>query len=191
MSSAESALYTAHEQHLLLHVARDSIAHGLEHRCPLPVNAREYPTPLQEPRATFVTLHADNNLRGCIGTLEARQPLVQDVAHNAYAAAFSDPRFPSLRAHELATLTIHISVLTPPEDMDVRSEADLLRQLRPGIDGLILRDGARRGTFLPAVWESLPDAREFVRHLKRKAGMSENDWPPTVSVQRYRAVVIE
>jgi len=190
MSSTDSS-YTPAEKHGLLRVARDSILHGLDKGRALPIDVRAHSLALQEPRATFVTLELDNNLRGCIGTLEATRALVEDVAHNAYAAAFHDPRFLPLTAVEFADLALHISVLSPPEIMLVDSEADLLRQLRAGIDGLILEDARRRGTFLPSVWESLPEPREFLRHLKLKAGLPENYWSETITVRRYTAELIE
>jgi len=112
---------------------------------------------------------------------------VQDVAHNAYAAAFSDPRFPPLAALELELegLDLHISILSPPEPMQFVSEGDLLNQLRPGEDGLILRAGVRRGTFLPSVWESLPQPQAFLQHLKMKAGLAPDFWSDEVRVERY------
>jgi AmmeMemoRadiSam system protein A len=185
MSNASN--YAPHQQQLLLDVAHKSIAHGLKHGRELPVDPGEFPPELREHRATFVTLHLDGDLRGCIGTLSAHQPLVRDVAHHAHAAAFADPRFAPLTPGEAARVSLHISVLTPARPITVTSEADLLAQLRPGIDGLILEDGYRRGTFLPSVWESLPDPRDFLRHLKRKAGLSEDHWSPTLTVSRYEA----
>ncbi|HEX22747.1 MAG TPA: AmmeMemoRadiSam system protein A [Chromatiales bacterium] len=174
------------EECSLLHkVARASIEHGIETGRPLTVDIARYPHPLREPRATFVTLNEHGQLRGCIGSLEAVRPLVEDVAHNAYAAAFSDPRFPPLQASELADLDVHISVLSPATPMQFHSEEDLIRQLRPGVDGLILEDGYHRGTFLPAVWESLPDPHDFLQHLKLKAGLPADYWSDTIRVSRY------
>jgi len=173
------------ERQILLNVARDSIREGLDHGTPLKLIEADYPPVLQAQRASFVTLNLHGELRGCIGHLEAVEPLVQDVADNAFSAAFKDPRFPALREAELADLEIHISVLTPAEPMAFSSEADLLRQLRPGLDGLILEDGWARGTFLPSVWESLPEPREFLAHLKRKAGLPMNHWSAKLRVYRY------
>ena len=140
---------------------------------------------LRVPRATFVTLHVDAQLHGCIGTLEARRPLVEDVAHNARAAAFEDPRFPALTAPEFERLQIHISVLGVPEPIQFDSEEGLLRQLRPHVDGLILEAGPHRGTFLPAVWDELPAPQDFLRHLKRKAGLPADYWSRDLRVRRY------
>jgi AmmeMemoRadiSam system protein A len=107
------------------------------------------------------------------------------VAQNAYAAAFSDPRFPPLREGEFEELDIHISILSPAEAMHFTSEADLLQQLRPGEDGLVMEEGFRRGTFLPSVWEQLPTPELFLRHLKQKAGLPADYWSSTLEVSRY------
>jgi AmmeMemoRadiSam system protein A len=177
--------YSVTDRRRLLDLALASIHHGLERHLPLPVRLDDYPEPLREPRATFVTLERSGQLRGCIGHLEAVQPLVQDVAENAWSAAFRDPRFAPLTAAELTGLELHISVLTPPRPLSFSSEADLLQQIRPGLDGLILEDGLARGTFLPAVWESLPRVEEFWRALKRKAGLPPEHWSPRLRVSRY------
>ena len=173
------------ERDTLLDVAEGSIRHGLAQGRPLPVSAAEHPEALQPERATFVTLERSGQLRGCIGSLEAHRPLVEDVAHNAFAAAFSDPRFPPLAETELADLVLSISVLSPAEPMVFESEPDLIGQLRPGVDGLILEEKGRRGTFLPAVWESLPQPRRFFEQLKLKAGLPPDYWSPTIRVSRY------
>ncbi len=176
---------TPEERATLLAVARDSIAQGLERGSPLAVDPADYPEALRAQRAAFVTLHLAGDLRGCIGHLEAVAPLVRDVAENAYAAAFRDPRFPPVSPPEFGMLALHISVLTPPEPMTFSSEADLLAQIRPGVDGLILTDGRARGTFLPSVWESLPRPRDFLTQLKRKAGLPVDHWSDRVQVSRY------
>lgn len=171
----------------LLGLARESIVYGLRHGREPAVDPQDYPAELRVPRATFVTLHRKGALRGCIGSLEAYRPLLSDVVANAYAAAFSDPRFPSLTEPELDGLDISISVLTPPEEIHFRSEEDLLEQLRPGIDGVILQEDGRRGTFLPSVWEQLPDRRQFLEHLKLKAGLPPGYWSDTLRAHRYTA----
>lgn len=186
MSSAETPIYGAEERRQLLAVARGSIEHGLQYRAPLPVNVAEFPAKLCETGACFVTLYKGGQLRGCIGTLQACRHLVEDVAHNAFAAAFSDPRFPPVGTAETVSLDLHISVLTPAVEMHFDSEEDLLRQLIPGVDGLILQEGARRGTFLPSVWEQLPEKREFLQRLKLKAGLPVVYWSETLRVYRYR-----
>jgi AmmeMemoRadiSam system protein A len=140
-----------------------------------------------EDLACFVTLWKDGELRGCIGSLRAERPLAEEVAQRAVDAAFHDPRFPPLRPEELDQVDIEISVLQPPEPLEVMDEADLLRKLRPGVDGLILADGSHRATFLPSVWEQLPAPRDFVRQLKRKAGLSADHWSATLRFERYGA----
>ena len=169
----------------LLELAHASIRHGLDHGRPLSVRAKDFPEPLRAQRASFVTLERQGALRGCIGHLEAVEPLVQDVAKNAFAAAFRDPRFAPLSESELAELALHISVLTPSTELEFESEQDLIAKLRPGIDGLILQEGAARGTFLPSVWESLPEPQQFLAQLKRKAGLPIDHWSERIRVFRY------
>ncbi|MDQ1363399.1 MAG: uncharacterized protein QG652_1260 [Pseudomonadota bacterium] len=178
------------EKNTLLKIAHESIGFGLKHHKPMPVNAHEYSLNLQQHRATFVTLHLHEKLRGCIGTLEAHQPLIRDVAEHAFAAAFHDNRFVPVTADELPQLEIHISILTPATPMQFASEEDLLRQLQPGVDGLILQAGRHRGTFLPSVWEQLPQPEDFLRHLKMKAGLAGNYWSDEVKVSRYATLSI-
>ena len=140
---------------------------------------------LQEPGAVFVTLHRRGTLRGCIGSLEARRPLREDVEKNARSAAFLDPRFTPLSLRELDEVDVEVSVLSPAEPLRFTDEPDLLRQLRPGVDGLILEQGPHRGTFLPQVWEQLPDPADFIAHLKRKAGLPADSWPADLRISRY------
>lgn len=171
----------------LLDVARSSIQHGLRHGCALVVEPETYADTLRPPRATFVTLEISGQLRGCIGALAASQPLVQDVAAHAYAAAFEDPRFPALREDEFPKLDLHISVLSPPEPLYFSSEEELLAQLRPGVDGLIIHFQTYRATFLPAVWEHLPDPHVFLSQLKLKAGLPLDFWSPELRAEHYTA----
>lgn len=173
------------EQSTLLSIARQSIEYGLYHGRSLPVDSSEHVPALQVLRASFVTLERNGHLRGCIGMLEAVRPLVEDVARNAFAAAFEDPRFPPLKRQELGDLDLHISVLSPSVAMNFMDEADLIRQLQPDIDGLILHDRGYRGTFLPSVWQQLPDPRQFLCHLKQKAGLPGDYWSDTLTVRRY------
>jgi AmmeMemoRadiSam system protein A len=140
---------------------------------------------LDRPGATFVTLKQDGELRGCIGSLEAHRLLAIDVRRNALAAAFSDPRFPPLVAQELDVTTVEVSLLSPASRVEVADEEDLLARLDPGVDGIVLELGRRRATFLPQVWETLPDPRDFIGALKRKAGMPANFWSPEMRVSRY------
>ena len=169
----------------LLAIARASIQHGLDVGEPLPVSLDEVPEALSRPGASFVTLQLGGALRGCIGSFEAYRPLAADVAHNAYAAAFRDPRFPPLSPSELAELELHLSLLGAPVPLAVSSENELLAALRPGVDGLILEDGGRRGLFLPQVWEQLPEPAGFVVHLKRKAGLPDDHWSSGMRCWRF------
>lgn len=189
MSSSNAFDFDPVERDTLLLLARESIERGL-HGERATVRPSDFSGLLADDHASFVTLNQSGGLRGCIGTLEAHQPLVLDVSDNAYSAAFRDPRFPRLTAIELPQLTIHISVLTPATPMVFDSEDSLVEQLQPGIDGLILTRGFQRGTFLPSVWESLPDARDFLQQLKRKAGLPADFWSDDIQVERYTTVSI-
>jgi AmmeMemoRadiSam system protein A len=152
----------------------------------------ETPAPwLNTPGASFVTLTQAGSLRGCIGSLEACRPLRDDVATNAANAAFRDPRFPPLTAGELAGTRIEVSVLSEPEPYPFTDRADALSRLRPGIDGLTLEYGNRRGTFLPQVWESLPEPDAFLTHLVRKAGFPPGWWDDDARLSRYTVTAFE
>ncbi len=177
-------------QHQLIQIAKDSIAYGLDHGQAMPVDSLDYALELQVQRATFVTLEIKQQLRGCIGMLEAVRPLVIDIAENAYAAAFRDSRFSRVSTKELSLLEIHLSILSPPEPINFYSEEDLIRQLRPGLDGLIMQEGSQRGTFLPSVWEKLDSPKEFVRQLKKKSGLASNYWSDSLRVSRYQCEII-
>ena len=141
---------------------------------------------LTQPGASFVTLTRDGELRGCIGSLEAHRPLHQDVAANALGAAFRDPRFAALTLAELADVKVEVSLLTPALAMRFADEADALGQLRPQVDGVILEYGRHRSTFLPQVWESLPEPVQFLAQLKRKAGLPLNFWSNELRLSRYQ-----
>jgi AmmeMemoRadiSam system protein A len=169
----------------LLSIARNAIQQGFTLFNPLTVRLESFPEELREERATFVTLKKGGQLRGCMGSVQAFRPLVEDVVHNAFAAAFQDLRFPPLREEELDKTQVVVSVLSPLERMNVGSEAELLEALRPGTDGLLLREGRSQATFLPAVWEAFGSPAIFVRALKNKAGLSPDHWSDTFEVYRY------
>ncbi len=173
------------DQKTCFQIARQSIKHGLQKSSALQVISSDYSSDLQQNLASFVTLHKNGELRGCIGALEAYQPLINDIAEHAYSAAFHDPRFPALQDNEYEQLEIEISVLGKPEAMIFENEEDLLQKIRPDIDGLILEYGVNRGTFLPSVWEQLADKKEFLNHLKMKAGLSSDWWEDSVKISRY------
>ncbi len=172
-----------HEEHgeVLLAVARNAIAVRLG----VPGTDHDMHSWLHEPGATFVTLTQQGELRGCIGSLEPRRSLVEDVSGNAVAAATLDRRFAPLRAHELPRTRIEVSLLSAATDLQFDSEADALAQLRPAIDGVVLRFGQAQGTFLPQVWESLPQPGDFLAHLKHKAGLPADFWHEDIRLSRY------
>jgi AmmeMemoRadiSam system protein A len=140
---------------------------------------------LAQPAATFVTLKHSGELRGCIGSLKPVRPLGVDVRENAIAAAFRDPRFPPLAAAEFEALSVEVSLLSADERVEVADENDLLARLRPGLDGLVIEYGRHRATFLPQVWETLPEPRRFLAALKQKAGLPADFWSSGVNVSRY------
>jgi AmmeMemoRadiSam system protein A len=150
-----------------------------------PVDPGAFPPALREQRASFVTLRRGGELRGCTGSLASRQPLVCDLVQNACRSAFGDPRFPPLESRELDGLDVHVSLLSPLEPLHVDSEAQLLAALRPGVDGLVLRDGAVSATFLPDVWRSLQQPRAFLEALRTKAGLPAGHWSDTLRCERY------
>jgi len=181
-------VYTKEQQQILISIARSSIQRGLQTDKPEIINLENHDSDLQAIRATFVTLKLLEALRGCIGTLEARYPLAKSVAEYAYSAAFRDPRFKPLSKDEFDKISLSISILTPAEPIEFDSETDLIKQLRPDIDGLIIQSGRRSATFLPAVWKSLPNAEQFLSQLKTKAHIRPDENLTTAS--RYEAIEI-
>jgi len=171
-----SQQFNLKEQEILLKIARDAI-YAAVHGKPLPViDLGSLPPRLSEKRGTFVTLTIQGSLRGCIGTLEAYQPVALDVQEHAVAAAMQDSRFPVLHPSELPLINIEISVLTPKQPLTYTDPADLLEKLQPGIDGVVLQDGFRKATFLPQVWEKIPDPGSFLSELCMKMGAPANLW---------------
>jgi uncharacterized protein len=166
---------------ILLPIARSAISAVLGQNR----QAAETASWLQENAACFVTLTQNRQLRGCIGTLEAHRPLVEDVKANAHAAAFRDPRFLPLQADELASTEIEISVLSAAKALQFNNEGDALLQLEPGVHGVIFEYGRHRSTFLPQVWEQLPDVDQFMARLKYKAGLPANFWSEGVKLSHY------
>lgn len=167
---------TPEDKQTLLRVARESITLFVRNGKLLEINLEEYSPALCEPGATFVTLTIDGALRGCIGALEAYQPLVEDVREHAVAASRDDFRFLPVPPRELVSLRIEISRLTPPERLIYGTPDELPGRLRPGIDGVILRDNFRRATYLPQVWDKIPDTEEFLSSLCQKMGAPANLW---------------
>ena len=168
----------------LLEIARGSILNGLGLNS-VPAKRNHLPWLLQH-AATFVTLTMDGALRGCIGSLSATRPVGEDIASNARAAAFQDPRFPKLKREEWPRCRVEVSLLSAPKPIAFADEAELLAQIRPGEDGLILEADGKRATFLPQVWEGLPDKRQFLGELMKKAGLPPDTRLARCKVSRYR-----
>ena len=164
------------EQRTLLRMAREAMECGVQGKQLAPLDERSLSPQLREQGASFITLTIRGQLRGCIGALEAHQPLAKDVREHAIAAALEDPRFPPVREDELSRIQIEVSRLTRPLPLEYKDAADLLSKLRPNVDGVILRDGGRRATFLPQVWKKIPDPSEFMNNLCYKMGLSDNAW---------------
>lgn len=175
---------SAHED-VLLRTAGQSIMQGLTKRSPLAVDPKDFPPPLTNQCGSFITLEKRQQLRGCIGTIEAHRPLIVDVAENAFGAAFRDPRFKPLRHDEVKETTCSISVLNPMTPMVFDDEAHLLSQLIPGETGLLIQDHDNRAVFLPQVWESLPTPQAFLSRLKVKARLREDHWSEEMHAWRF------
>jgi AmmeMemoRadiSam system protein B/AmmeMemoRadiSam system protein A len=169
----------------LLDAALAAIDYGIKQGAQPNVTLRSVPQPLLAMRATFVTLTLKGELRGCIGAMVPQRPLILDVMHSAYRAAFSDPRFAPLSAQELAQLEIEISILSTPRLIEAASEQHLLKALRPDKDGLIIDDAGRRALFLPKVWQAVPQPQAFLQHLKAKAGMPAEHWSDNFRAYRF------
>lgn len=176
----------AHGGHLLK-IGAETILTHLGGQKQLRIEMKDFPAPLHENGACFVTLNKDGKLRGCIGSIQAHRPLLTDAAENAGRAAFRDNRFQPLTKEELREnhISMHISVLSRQVPMTFTDEADLVSQLRPGLDGVVLQDQGKRGVFLPTVWDQLPEPDKFFTHLKRKAGLPDSHWSKTVQAWRY------
>lgn len=159
---------------VLLSLARASIkSHFMEGNVDVSFVEEEYPELLRQ-GASFVTLTLDSHLRGCIGSITAHRSLVEDVIANAQSAAFKDPRFPALQENELQQLCIEVSVLSEPSELEYKDKDDLRKKIRPGIDGVILKEGYHQSTFLPQVWEELNNFDSFFSHLCQKANLDVN-----------------
>ncbi len=171
-------MLTREEARWLLKLAREALEYGVRGRELPPLNWEALPPRLREPGVSFVTLYKHGELRGCIGGLEPRWPLAQDVRIHAVAAALEDPRFPPVTPEELPDIEVEVSVLTPLQPLPYSDPADLVAKLRPGVDGVVIEDPTTglRATFLPQVWEKLPDPRVFLSHLCLKAGLPADAW---------------
>lgn len=191
MAPSPSIEFNASERDRLLTLARTSIAQGCA-GSGMPADDPQLVAALDESafaqvRNCFVTLLRDGALRGCIGSLSPSRPLAEDVVVNAHNAAFRDPRFAAVTAAELAYIEVQLSILSPQQPLAVASESELLAVLEPFVDGLTLEDGANRATFLPKVWEQLPDPAAYLQQLKAKAGLAPGHWSTTMRFWRYHA----
>lgn len=173
------------EAALLLDLADDAIVDGLRGRPPAAPDLDDLPLALRETTGVFVTLLVDGDLNGCIGSIDGDEPLGLAVGRLARAAAFADWRLPSLQSADYPSLTIEVSLLSPLEPVPAPSRRQLLDQLRPGVDGLVLESGPRRGVFLPVVWAKVPDPDDFLDHLLRKAGIRPRSWPADMKAWRF------
>lgn len=178
-------LLTVPQQKLLLTLAWQSVAHGLKTGKPLRIDVADYPAAFAEPRATFVTLNYINQARGSFGNLHAIRPLAEDVCENAFAAAFFDRHYPSVTDMEIDDLAIQIDLLSPLENLVFSSELDLVRLLRPDVDGLVLEDGSRHAFLMPSNWQTFHSPMQFLQQLKRKAGLPASYWSKTIKASRF------
>ena len=180
MNTAEAAAHLTGEQgDMLIRLARQAIAARLELSDAADKDLTDTllaETAFQEMRGTFVTLKIKKQLRGCMGCLTPSETILEGIQRNAINAAFNDPRFPSLTSSELEQAEIEVSILSSPQDLQYSEGSDLLKKLRPDIDGVIISKGMARATFLPQVWEQLPRPEDFLAHLCRKAGLSPDEW---------------
>jgi len=176
----------------LLGVARKTIKNRLFKSEEPQIDQEDMPEIFQKRLGTFVTINIEGNLRGCIGHIIPRETLIEGIKVNAINAAFRDPRFPPLSKEELDRIDIEISVLTPPKDLSYTDAEDLLKKLRPGTDGVIIKKGFYEATFLPQVWEQLPKKQEFLSHLCLKAGLSADSWmTEKLQVSTYQVQAFE
>jgi uncharacterized protein len=167
---------TPEEKQTLLHIARQSLELAVRGEKLLPLDEATLTPCLRESGASFVTLTVRGDLRGCIGALEPYQPLAMDVREHAVAAALEDPRFPPVQPKELKQIEVEVSRLTVPHQLEYKDADDLLIKLNPNVDGIILRDGWHRATFLPQVWEKIPAKAEFLAELCYKMGAAPDAW---------------
>lgn len=177
------------EKEQLLNLARNSLNYIFRKKKGYSPNTERMPKKLKEKKATFVTLTKNGELRGCIGSLLASKPIYQDIIENTYKAAFSDYRFPQLDKSELADVRIEISILTKPEDLEYKSQSDLISILEREKPGVIISEGLNSATFLPQVWDEITRAEDFLSHLCQKAGFDPDEWKGgRLAVQTYKVL---
>lgn len=174
----------------LLLLAWESIAQGLKTGKPLRINLDDYPEEFRERQACFVSLKQKQLLRGCVGSIEPIRPLGEDVVENAFAAAFCDRHFMPLGDNELESTQINILILSPLELMQCNSQLELTLQLRPHVDGLLIREGSHHANLLPTAWDTFRTPLDFVNHLKQQAGLPLTYWSKNTQIYRYTAETI-
>jgi AmmeMemoRadiSam system protein A len=182
-----SALLSIHEKKCLLDLAWQSLEEAVAAGDLSPWSPEGFPSRLLENGATFITLYYNGKLRGCVGAVEARRPLAEDVRGNTVAAAFHDPRFSRVQAPELEGITIAISILSPLQELVYSDADDLIGQIRPRVDGILINQGEQRATFLPKVWEKIPEPPRFLSVLCEKMGVPEDTW----QTERLRVFVYQ
>ena len=188
----ERTMLTEEEGRILLGLARKTIENALFDEKGDVKEAAQWPAIFNEKRGTFVTLTIGGSLRGCIGHIEPHEPLVEGIRVNAVNAAFRDPRFTPLTKEEFKRVAIEISILTEPQPLHYSDADDLLKKIRPGIDGVILKKGFHQATFLPQVWEQLPKKKDFLRHLCMKAGLAADEWQSgDLNISTYQVQAFE
>lgn len=185
--SADTGVLAAHDVDTLFDLAEANLTAAFDGRTTRTPELASLSPALREPRGVFVSIHVRERLNGCIGQIEAEEPIGHAVPRLAVSAAFRDPRLPALRRDEFPHTTIEISLLSEMVAFPSHSREHLLAQLRPGHDGLLIEAGAHRAVFLPAVWEQLPDPDEFVAHLFHKAGLAPYGWPEATRTHRFSA----
>jgi AmmeMemoRadiSam system protein A len=183
-------MYSAIERQTMMITVREAIRHGIHIGTPIRLDLSEYGAALMENWACFVTLKIDDTLRGCMGSFNTRQSLIENIAHNAHSAAFKDPRFIPIEDEDYAHLNVEIAIINNCEVIKCDSQENLMEQLKPYTDGLILDDGSNSATFLPSVWAQLCTAEEFVTELKTKLGLSAEQWDSSISAQRFSVMTI-
>jgi AmmeMemoRadiSam system protein A len=184
--------YTADERSILLGVARHTLEAAASGGAPSELDQQSLPPRLLEMRACFVTLYIESDLRGCTGTLAARRPLAEEVAYTTVQTAFNDPRFPPVSAVEVPLIRIEISILTPSCSLKFELPEQIPQLIRPHIDGVTLKFGMNRSTFLPQVWEKISDPMQFLGMLSRKMGLPAEAWRyPGIEVETYQSISIE
>lgn len=189
-NNIKKKMFSELQKKILLRLARQTIEKELGQQATNPVTEKELDDPkLHRHHGVFITLHLEGMLRGCIGSLLGLEPLVAGVRRNAINAALRDNRFPLLTVNELSEIIIEISVLTPPQYLEYTESTDLISRLQPGVDGVILKvPGGAGATFLPQVWEQLPEPEIFLRHLCIKAGIPADSWQlEELTIQTYQA----